>query len=129
MGDPLFPNLFNAVREKIFRKFEWDNYSLKIDGELLNNLKFADDIVLISDDRKDLQNMVSDLLNDSQKVDLQVNAEKNKYMTNRDTGALYISNMVISNVNKFTYLKYSIVLKRENTFTLGLNAAKNTDYI
>ncbi len=44
------------------------------------------------------------MLNASQKAGLQVNAEKTKYMTNRDTGALYISNMVIGNVNEFTYL-------------------------
>ncbi len=60
--DALCPNLFNAVMEKIFKELEWDNYGLKIDGERLNNLKFADDIVLISDNRKDLQNMVSSLV-------------------------------------------------------------------
>ncbi len=40
--------LFTACLEEIFKKLEWDDMGLKIDGECLNNLRFADDIVLLS---------------------------------------------------------------------------------
>ncbi|GBP15861.1 Retrovirus-related Pol polyprotein from type-2 retrotransposable element R2DM; Endonuclease [Eumeta japonica] len=45
-GDPLFPKLFSTVLENIFRKLDWDQYGLGIDGRKLNYLRFTDDIVL-----------------------------------------------------------------------------------
>ena len=48
-GDPLSPNLFNAVLEKACRELEWEEYGIMVDGKRLNNLRFADDIVLISE--------------------------------------------------------------------------------
>ncbi len=63
-----------------------------------------DDIVLISENRNDVQNLVSELLNVSQKAGLHVNTEKTKYMINRDTREICISNMEKENVNEFIYL-------------------------
>ncbi len=37
------PKLFTACLKKIFKKLEWDDMGLKIDGEYLNNHRFADD--------------------------------------------------------------------------------------
>ncbi len=53
-GDPLFPNLFNSVLEEIFRKLDWEGKGL-INGQWLNNLRFADDIVLISSNMDELK--------------------------------------------------------------------------
>lgn len=39
----MFPDLYNAVLEHLFREFHWKNYGVKINGELLNNVRFADD--------------------------------------------------------------------------------------
>ncbi len=52
--------LFTACLEEIFKKLEWDDMELKIDGEYLNNLRLADDIVLLSNSGEDLEKMISD---------------------------------------------------------------------
>lgn len=51
-GDTLSPKLFIATLEYAFKFFDWDNKGVTIDGEQLNNLRFEDDIVLISDNQE-----------------------------------------------------------------------------
>ncbi len=46
-GDPVSLLLFNCA--EIFRNLDWENKGIKINGEYLNNLRFADDVVVISD--------------------------------------------------------------------------------
>ncbi len=46
-GDPLSPNILNSVLE-VFRKMNWEEKGIKINGQWMSNLRFADDIVLIS---------------------------------------------------------------------------------
>lgn len=57
-GDPLSPKLFSSVLEMVFRNLDWENKGLKIDGENLNHLRFADDIVLFSENPIELENML-----------------------------------------------------------------------
>ncbi|KAL0872137.1 hypothetical protein ABMA27_004554 [Loxostege sticticalis] len=55
-GDTISPKLFTAALENVFRKLDWSDKGISIDGERLNNLRFADDIVLISDNVDDMLN-------------------------------------------------------------------------
>ncbi len=55
---------------------------IKIDGEYLNNLKFADDIVLLSESEGNLQKMIENLNRVSLKVGLKMNMKKTKVMFN-----------------------------------------------
>ncbi len=64
--------------EEIFKKLECDDMGLKIDGEYLNNLRFADDIALLSNSGEDLEKMISDLHRESLKVSLKTNMKKTK---------------------------------------------------
>ena len=48
-GDTISPKLFTL--ESIFRKLNWENKGLKIDGEYLNHLRFAEDIFLCTETR------------------------------------------------------------------------------
>ena len=50
---------------------------------MLNNLRFADDIVLLANNTKELQGMVEDLNKESKKVGLEMNLDKTMYMINR----------------------------------------------
>ena len=46
-GDTISPKLFTATLESIlFRRLNWGNTVVKIDGEFIYNLRFADDIFL-----------------------------------------------------------------------------------
>jgi len=53
-GDTISPKLFTLVLEDVFRKLYWDKKGLRVEGEYLSNLRFADDIVLISSTKEEL---------------------------------------------------------------------------
>ncbi|GBP35411.1 Retrovirus-related Pol polyprotein from type-1 retrotransposable element R2 [Eumeta japonica] len=60
-GDPMSPKLFSAVLQNTFRKLIWDQHGLNIDGQKLNHLRFADDIVLFEEETGTLEKMIQDL--------------------------------------------------------------------
>ena len=57
-GDTISPKLFTAILESIFRRLNWENKGVKIDGEFLSNLRFADDIFLCTETPQELQQML-----------------------------------------------------------------------
>ena len=57
-GDTISPKLFITVLEYAFKKLNWENKGLNIDGRNLTNLRFADDIVLLADNLKDIKDML-----------------------------------------------------------------------
>ena len=60
-GDTISPNLFTATLESIFRRINWENKGVKIDGEFLTNLRFADDIFLCTETPQELQQILQEL--------------------------------------------------------------------
>ena len=48
-GDTISPKLFTATLERIFRRLNWENKGVKIDGEFLSNIRFDDDIFLCTE--------------------------------------------------------------------------------
>ena len=52
--ETISPKLFTATLESIFRRFNWENKGVKIDGEFLSNLRFADDIFLCTETPQEL---------------------------------------------------------------------------
>ena len=57
-GDNIPPKLFTATLESICRRLNWENKGVKIDGEFLSNLRFADDIFLRTETPQKLQHML-----------------------------------------------------------------------
>ena len=51
-GDTISPKLFTACLESLLRTLNWDNKGFNTDGEYLNHLRFADDIILLSEEPK-----------------------------------------------------------------------------
>ncbi len=70
--------------------------------------------------------MVSELLNDSHKTGLQMNAENTNCMTNRDAGTICISNMEKKNVNEFMYLGQimSFTDKMDKELQIGISKTR-----
>ncbi len=60
-GDPLSPILFYCALEEIFRGLNWEKNGININGEYLNNLRFAEDVVLIAKDKEELHTMIEEL--------------------------------------------------------------------
>ena len=64
-GDTISPKLFTSTLESIFRRLNWENKGLKIDGEYLNHLRFADDTFLCTETPQELEIMLQELCEES----------------------------------------------------------------
>lgn len=72
-GCPMSSDQLNVILETIFRYLNWKSYGLRIDGRNINNLRFADDVVIISSDSQETENMIHDLGEQSKKRGLMLN--------------------------------------------------------
>ena len=57
-----------------------ENIGISVQGEKINNLRFADDIDLIEEDEERLSGSVNKLNEDAERVGLKINIEKTKTM-------------------------------------------------
>ena len=85
-GDTISPKLFTATLESIFRRLNWENKGVKIDGEFLSNLRFADDIFLCAETPQELQQMLQELTDESRRMGLKMSIAKTKVMVVDNTG-------------------------------------------
>lgn len=68
---PSLQKLFTACLERVFRKLDWENTVLRTNGEYLSHLRFADDILLLSESAEHLQKML-ELQSESVAVGLKI---------------------------------------------------------
>ncbi len=83
-GDKISPKLFTACLGKVFRNLKWDGIGTKTKGECLNNLRFADDIILLGESERNLQKMIEEQNRESLKIGLKMNMKKAKVMFNNE---------------------------------------------
>jgi len=81
-GDPLSPNVFNCALEEIFRKINWENKGIKINGKYINNLRFADDVILIGKSKEEIQELAEEFLRHSKEAGLTDNTSKTINLNN-----------------------------------------------
>ncbi|KAF2885479.1 hypothetical protein ILUMI_20687 [Ignelater luminosus] len=80
-GCVLFPALFNLYSEDIMNKvLHGQAYGIKINGIPINNLRCADDTVLIAEILQDLQILMNKVVDVSQKRGLSLNKNETKFM-------------------------------------------------
>ena len=82
-GDTMSPKLFTAVLEGVFQTLNWEEVGLKINGEYLSHLRFADDITAIESSPEDMQLRIQQLSDASAKVGLKMNLDKTKVLFNK----------------------------------------------
>jgi len=109
-GDPLSPLLFNAALVEVFRKVNWENRGVSINGRKLNNLRFADDIVLIAQSREELKNMINDLVEKSKKAGLKINSDKTKIISQTKGEGILVNGKTLEEVEEYKYLGQIISL-------------------
>lgn len=105
--------LFNLYAEQIFNEaLENIEAGILINGEKLNNIRYADDTVVFADTLEGLQELIDKITTSSQKYGLDINASKTKFMIISKT---YIPNchiqsnhQPIERVSKYTYLGTNI---------------------
>ncbi|CAK1591052.1 unnamed protein product [Parnassius mnemosyne] len=109
----LISNIYKNMKAKIRTervgdhfpiKRGWNKYGLNINGIKLNHLRFADDLILISEDPKSLQEMLEELVYESDRVGLSMNTTKTKVMTNHDKVPITVNDTKIEYVEEYIYL-------------------------
>ena len=76
---------------------------MEIDGEYLSHLRFADDILICANRLHELQQMLQELADKSDKHGLKMIKSKTKVMMEIDT-PIYVNNTPIENVESYVYL-------------------------
>ena len=76
---------------------------MKIDGEFLSNLCFADDIFLCTETPQELQQMLQELSDEIKRLGLKMNIAKTKVMV-VDNTPINVNNVLIENVQGYVYL-------------------------
>ena len=107
-GDTLSPVLFTAALEEIFRRMETET-GIKINGELLSNLRFADDIILFAENEEQLERMLNDLNTEGKKDGMKINKKKTKIMCNevarrRRRNGVSVDGEQLEEVEQYKYL-------------------------
>ena len=74
--------LFNLYAEYIRRNagLEEAQAGIKMAGRNINNLRYADDIILMAESKKELKSLLMKVKEESEKVDLNLNIQKTKIM-------------------------------------------------
>ncbi|PIO65907.1 hypothetical protein TELCIR_12396 [Teladorsagia circumcincta] len=81
-GDTISPKLFTTALNHAMLQLDWDDKGINIDGKKLSNLRFADDIFLISQRQEELQQMVKELNEVGKVIGLTMNRTKTMVMRN-----------------------------------------------
>lgn len=79
-GCPLSPRLFNIYAEEIFQHRFFRKCGLKINGERIADISYADDKVLLAETPQQLQTMMRRLNIESNKFGMKINVDKTKVM-------------------------------------------------
>ena len=107
-GCVLSPLLFNIFLEVIMAiALEDCETGAVINGYIIGNLRFADDIAMLAEKEEDLQGSVTRILNASQRMGMRINAEKTETQSlGKATGQLsiQIDSYKLKQTDAFVYL-------------------------
>nr|CDJ95062.1 unnamed protein product [Haemonchus contortus] len=105
-GDTISPKLFTTALNHAMLQLDWDDKGINIDGRKLSNLRSVDDIVLISQNREELQQMVQELDDVSKAIGLTMNRSKTMVMRNEwaDASPITLEGTTLPFTNSYVYL-------------------------
>jgi hypothetical protein len=118
-GDSLSPLLFVLTLQMAIDRVNWRNRSYLVNGQRLRHLDYADDIALVSSDINELQSMLDDLIAECQKIGLQINSTKTKWMSTTTGQAIQMNGINIQQVDSFIYLRQLINQPRDHNKEVG----------
>ena len=106
-GCVLSPYLFNIYTELIFRETD-DMKGINIQGKNINNLRYADDTVLLTENEENLINILQRVKEESAEKGLHMNAKKTKtmFISRKETQRLSIQleGEELEQVKEYKYL-------------------------
>ena len=104
-GCILSPCLFNFYAEYIMRNagLEEAQTGIKIAGRNINNLRYADDTTLMAESEKDLKSLLMKVKEESEKIGLKLNIQKNKIMASGPITSWEIDGETVETVSQFIF--------------------------
>ena len=104
-GCILSPCLFNFYAEYIMRNagLEEAQAAIKIAGRNINNLRYADDTTLMAESEKDLKSLLMKVKEESEKIGLKLNIQKNKIMASGPITSWEIDGETVETVSQFIF--------------------------
>lgn len=108
-GCILSPMLFNLYVERAFAEvMSMCTIGIRVNGIPINNIRYADDTVILADNADDLQALLHMVQEKSEHLGLKINSKKTKFMVvsknNIPATPLYLNGILIEEVTKFKYL-------------------------
>lgn len=107
-GCILSPLLFNIYSEAIFREaLDTVNGGITVNGIKINNIRYADDTVIMADNMADLQSVVDCIVQHSEQSGLHINIDKTKMLVfskGNVNANLLIKGNTVQQVSSFKYL-------------------------
>ena len=104
-GCILSPCLFNLYAEYIMRNAELDEAQteIKIAGRNINNLRYADDTILMAEGKEELKSLLMKVKEESEKVGLKLNIQKTKIMVSSPITSWQIDGEAMKTVADFIF--------------------------
>ena len=114
-GCTLSPLLFMIVMEELMQRIKNTGVGIKIGEEILNILLFADDVVLLTESREDMQKLLEEVGKFSEDMEMKFGIDKCKVMTingkeegNETNNQLQLLGKDIEKVDSYKYLGLEI---------------------
>ena len=103
----LSPCLFNLYAEYIMRNAGLDEAQagIKIAGRNINNLRYADDTILMAESEEELKSLLLKVKEESEKVGLKLNIQKTKIMASGPITSWQIEGKTMEIVRDFTFFE------------------------
>ena len=76
---------------------------IKISGENINNLRYADDTTLMAESKEELKSLLMKVKEESEKVDLKLNIQKTKIMASGSITSWQIDGETVEMVTNFIF--------------------------
>ena len=101
--------------EEIFKRLNWEEKGIRILGRCLSHLRFADDIIIIANNPRDLQQMVEQLNESSKLSGMKINRSKTKILFNKfvNPSIIHLEGENLEVVNNYVYLGQNITMENE----------------
>ena len=105
-GYILSPCLFNLYAEYIMRNagLEEAQAGIKVAGRNINNLRYADDTILMAESEEELKSLLTKVKEESEKVGLKLNIQKTKIMASGPITSRQIDGETVETVADFIFL-------------------------
>ena len=100
------PYLFNLYAEYIMRNagLEETQAGIKIARRNINNLRYADDIILMAESEEELKSLLMKVKEESEKLGLKLNIQKMKIMVSGPITSWQIDGETVETVSDFSFL-------------------------